>query len=147
LRQRLLQIATLNNRFHGRPSGRPAFDIASRRAGFSLSGGGASGFTRCAAARARLLLCLLLHGLCEIVALLASSTVQAFAGSPRLLCRLLTSSLRSVRLATPRSPVAGTTTQTSRGKTDRLRRTPAGSTIPVLDGRGLRDHLLARPTG
>jgi hypothetical protein len=46
-----------------------------------------------------------------------------------------------------RSPVAGTTTQTSRGKIDRLRRTPAGFTTPVLDGRGLRDLLLARAAG
>jgi hypothetical protein len=35
----------------------------------------------------------------------------------------------------------------SRGKTDRLRRTPAGFTTPVLDGRGLRDQWLARPAG
>ena len=82
LRQCLPQIVTLDYRFHGRPSGRPAFDIASRRAGFSLSGGGAQGFTHCAAAQAQLLLCLLLHGLREIVALLASSIVQAFTGSP-----------------------------------------------------------------
>jgi hypothetical protein len=45
------------------------------------------------------------------------------------------------------SLVSETTAQISRGKTDRLRRTPAGFTTPVLDGRGLRDHLLARPTG
>src|SRR6266852_4978166 len=45
------------------------------------------------------------------------------------------------------SPVAGTTAQTSRGKIDRLRRTPAGSTTPVLDGRGLRGCLPARPAG
>jgi hypothetical protein len=46
-----------------------------------------------------------------------------------------------------RSSAAGTTAQTSRGKIDRLRRTPAGFTTPVLDDLGLRDHLLARPTG
>src|SRR5213080_203075 len=39
------------------------------------------------------------------------------------------------------------TAQISRGKIDRLPRTPAGFTTPVLDDRGLRDHLLARPTG
>jgi hypothetical protein len=34
----------------------------------------------------------------------------------------------------------------SRGKTDRLRRTPAGFTTPALDGCGLRDHCaLVRP--
>jgi hypothetical protein len=40
-----------------------------------------------------------------------------------------------------------TQTQISRGKTDRLHRTPAGFTTPILDGRGRRDPLLARPTG
>jgi hypothetical protein len=40
-----------------------------------------------------------------------------------------------------------TQTQISRGKIDRLHRTPAGFTTPALDGRGLRDHLLARPAG
>src|SRR5919205_2171526 len=37
--------------------------------------------------------------------------------------------------------------QISRGKFDRLHRTPAGSTTPALDGCGLRDPLLARPAG
>src|SRR3954469_750309 len=37
--------------------------------------------------------------------------------------------------------------QTSRGKLDRLRRTPAGFTTPPLDGCGLRDLRLARPGG
>src|SRR5579863_3184936 len=105
--QCLPQVLTLDNRFHGRPSCRRAFDVGSRRAGFSLSGGGASGFTRCAAARAQLSLCLLLHRLREIAALLASSTVQAFGGAPRLLCPLLTSALRSRRLATPSVPLPG----------------------------------------
>jgi hypothetical protein len=39
------------------------------------------------------------------------------------------------------------TSQVSRGKIDRLHRTPAGFTTPVLDGRGLRDQWLARPAG
>ena len=39
------------------------------------------------------------------------------------------------------------TEQISRGKTDRLRRTPAGSTTPIFDDCGLRDHQLARPIG
>jgi len=39
------------------------------------------------------------------------------------------------------------TAQTSRGKTDRLRRTLAGFTAPVLDDCGLRDSLPARPAG
>ena len=39
------------------------------------------------------------------------------------------------------------TAQTSRGKTDRLRRIPAGFTLPALDGSGLHDHALARTAG
>src|SRR5579863_9791759 len=80
-------------------------------------------------------------------ALLASSTVQAFGGAPPPtmpsadFCAAIRSPCDDL------SPESGTTAQTSRGKTDRLRRTPAGFTTPVLDDHGLRDHLLARPTG
>ena len=35
----------------------------------------------------------------------------------------------------------------SRGKFDRLPRTPAGFTAPVFDDPGLRSHLPARPAG
>ena len=146
LYQCLLQIVTLDNRFHGRPDCRPAFDIGSRRAGFGLLGGGASGFTRCPGAQVQLELILLPHGPYEIAALLASSTVQAFAGCPAT----MPSADSCVAIRAPcdtRSPVAGTAAQASRGKIDRLRRTLAGFTTPTLDGRGLRDHLLARPVG
>src|ERR1039458_6582534 len=61
----------------------------------------------------------------------------------RLICPLLTSPPRSRTLPSAQSK----NSDTSRGKTDRLRRTPAGFTTPVLDGRGLRDQLLARPAG
>ena len=75
-----------------------------------------------------------------------SSSVQAFSETSfRLLCPLLTSAPRSGRLAT--TSVPRDTTQISRGKTDRLHRTPAGFTTPIFDDRGLRDHVLARPTG
>ena len=43
------------------------------------------------------------------------------------------------------SPDAPDTTQISRGKFDRLRRTPAESTETELDGYGLRGHRPARP--
>jgi hypothetical protein len=43
------------------------------------------------------------------------------------------------------SPKASDTTQISRGKFDRLRRTPAESTETELDGYGLRGHRPARP--
>src|SRR5882757_4046557 len=65
---------------------------------------------------------------------------------PRLLCPLLTSPPRSRALRPAQSDVPDTP-EISRGKIDRLHRTPAGFTTPALDGRGLRDHLLARPTG
>jgi hypothetical protein len=45
----------------------------------------------------------------------------------------------------PPSPLPDTT-QISRGKFDRLRRTTAGSTLRALDGYGLRGYGLARPT-
>jgi hypothetical protein len=64
----------------------------------------------------------------------------------RLLCPLLTSPPRS-RALRPAQSGSPDTSEISRGKTDRLRRTPAGFTTPILDGRGLRDHQLARPIG
>ncbi len=64
----------------------------------------------------------------------------------RTLCPLLTSPPRSRALRPAQSDVPDTP-EISRGKIDRLHRTPAGFTTPALDGRGLRDHLLARPTG
>ena len=45
----------------------------------------------------------------------------------------------------PLSPNFRTTMQTSRGKFDRLPHTPARSTVPPLDGYGLRGHRPARP--
>ena len=50
-------------------------------------------------------------------------------------------------LADPLSPGFPDTAQTSRGKTDRLRRIPAGFATPAVDGCGLRDFTLARPAG
>ena len=44
-----------------------------------------------------------------------------------------------------RSPELRDETQTSRGKSDRFHRTPAGSTALALDGSGLRDSSSARP--
>jgi hypothetical protein len=45
------------------------------------------------------------------------------------------------------SPAGRTTAQTSRGKFDRLHRTRAEFTTPVVDDCGLCDPLLARPAG
>src|SRR4051794_6538721 len=67
-----------------------------------------------------------------------------------LLCPLLTPVPRSESLSTPSVPPRQTSVrdraQASRGKFDRLPRTPAGSTPQALDGSGLCGQLSARPT-
>jgi hypothetical protein len=67
-----------------------------------------------------------------------------------LLCPLLTPAPRSGSLTAPsvlpRRVSVWDMVQASRGKFDRLRRTPAGSTSQALDGCGLRGELSARPT-
>src|SRR5712671_2322302 len=82
LRQRFLQILTLDHCFHRRSRDRRAFETGFRRARFRLFGGGASGFTLSSGAQVQFDLILLPHGSLEITALLASSTVQAFGGAP-----------------------------------------------------------------
>ena len=62
-----------------------------------------------------------------------------------LLRPLLTSVPRSGHLAVPSVP-NWNTAQISPGKSDRLPRTPAGSTALAFDGSGLCDSLPARPT-
>ena len=146
LLQRSPQIVTLDNSFHRRPASRQAFEAGFRRIGFGLLGCGAWGFTPCSGAQVQHHLIVLPIHPREIAALLASSTVQAFGGLLRLLCPLLTSPPRS-RALRPAQSGCPDTAETSRGKIDRLPRTPAGFTTPVLDGCGLRDHLLARPAG
>jgi uncharacterized membrane protein len=85
-------------------------------------------------------LILLPHGLREIAALLASSTVRAFGGAlPPIVpgaefCAAVRPALRQ-----PQSQ-SRDTAQTSRG-----RRTAAGFTTPTFDDHGLCDQLLARP--
>lgn len=81
LRQRCLQILTLEDCFHRRPCDRRAFEAGFRRAGFGLLGGGLRGFTLRSGAQAQFDLILLPHGSHEIAALLATSTVQAFSGA------------------------------------------------------------------
>ena len=65
----------------------------------------------------------------------------------RLPCPLLTSAPRWRFLRTRSVRELPDTTRTSRGKTDRFHRTPAGFTTLVLDGHGLRGHWSARPAG
>ena len=82
-RQCLLQVRTLDNRFHRRPNqGCPAFDLGSRRARFGLSGGGAQGFTLRPGAQVQLDLILLPHGSREIAALLAVPPFGPSADAP-----------------------------------------------------------------
>src|SRR5208337_4128105 len=73
-----------------------------------------------------------------------AGTVRAFGRYPGLLRRLLTSARWSEGLATPSVPKDAE--QISWGKFISLPRTPAGFTVKVLDGYGLRDRLPARPT-
>ena len=54
--------------------------------------------------------------------------------------------LELIRLCGAPHRRGNSTTQASPGKLGRLPRTPAGSTSLALDGYGLRDQLLARPT-
>src|SRR3954469_9776903 len=82
----------------------------------------------------------------EITVLFAHSTVRAFVGLSQLLCPLLTSLPRSRGLRPVQAGIPNTT-EITRGKPDRLRRTPAGSTTPALDGPGLRSDGPARPAG
>src|ERR1019366_3464546 len=81
LRQRCLQIFTLDNVFHRRSRDRRAFETGFRRACFGLSGGGASGFTLRSGAQVQFDLILLPHGSHEIAVLLATSIVRAFGGA------------------------------------------------------------------
>ena len=69
LRQRLLEVLTLDNSFHRRSCDRRAFETGFRRTRFDRSGNDARGF-------------LLPHGSREIAALLPSSTLRAFGGAP-----------------------------------------------------------------
>ena len=146
-RQRLLQIAGLDDRLHRRSlPGRRAFGFGTRRAGFGPLGSGAPGFTLRLRLQGQFQLDIPPLGPHERTVLLTLSVVQAFVGKPTTMpsadfCAAMTA------LASTLSPGLPDTTQTSRGKTDRLHRTPAGFTTPALDGYGLRDHLPARPAG
>ena len=82
----------------------------------------------------------------ENTVLIALSVARAFVGNPTTMpsadfCAAIASLTETL------SPGIPDTTQTSRGKTDRLRRTPAESTAPDLDGYGLRGRRHARPAG
>src|SRR6202451_382773 len=81
LRQRFLQVLTLENCFHRRPCDRRAFETGFTRACFGLLGGDASGFTLRSGAQVQFDLIFLPHGLHEIAALLTTSTVRAFGGA------------------------------------------------------------------
>ncbi len=118
---------------------RRAFGLGTRQAGFGPLGSGAPGFTLHRRLQGQFQLDVLLLGPYERTVLLALSVVRAFAGEPTTMpsadfCAAITG------LTNPLSPGLPDTTQTSRGKTDRLPRAPAGFTTPALDGYGLRDQ-------
>ncbi len=125
---------------------RRAFGVGTRHTGFGPSVSGAPGFTPRLRLQGQFQLDVLPLGPHEPAVLITLSVVRAFAGGPATMpsadfCAAITA------LAEPLSPGVPDTTQTSRGKTNRLHRTPAGFTTPALDGCGLRDRLLARPAG
>ena len=145
--QRLPQITGIDDRLHRRSQpGCRAFGFGVRRAGFGPLVSGAPGFTPRLRLQGQFKLDIPPLGPHERTVLLTLSVVQAFVGKPTTMpsadfCAAITG------LANPLSPGLPDTAQTSRGKIDRLHRTPAGFTTPALDGYGLRDHLLARPAG
>ncbi len=126
--------------------GRRAFGVDTRHAHFGPFSTGVPGFTLRHRRQGQFHLDFLPHGTHERIVLLVLSIVRAFAGRPATMpsadfCAAITA------LTLPLSPDFPDTTQTSRGKTDRLHRIPAAFTTPALDGCGLRDHWLARPAG
>src|SRR3954468_920214 len=112
----------------------------------SVPSGAARGFTPYLRPKGQLQLAFLPLDPHEITALFAHSAVRAFVGLSQLLCPLLTSLPRSRGLR-PAQSGKPNPTEISRGKLARLRRTPAGSTTPALDGPGLRSDVPARPAG
>ena len=125
---------------------RRAFGGGARHASFGPFGADTPGFTRRYRSQGQFQLDILPPGSHERVVLLTLFIVQAFTGKPATMpsadfCAAITG------LTSPLSPGLPDTTQTSRGKIDRLHCTPAGFTTPALDGCGLRDLWLARPTG
>ena len=127
---RLPQIVACDNRLHRRPHSRRAFRPKGRRAGFGPFGSRVPGFTLRRHPKGQLQLVLLPLGRHE-----TSRPTHHFQRSGLrpteigLLCPLLTSAPRSP--ASRRAQSRGRdTVQISRGKLDRLPRSPAESTVP-----------------
>lgn len=114
---------------------RRSLDVSDRRASFDSSDQRQSGLHPLPPFRSRLP-GIQSHGRCD-----TSASTRRFQRSGlqrnsfRLLCRLLTSPSRSRTLRPAQSGLPDTP-EISRGKTDRLHRTPAGFTTPTLDDRG-----------
>ena len=127
------------------PAQPPGVRVRRAHAGFGPLVSGAPGFTLRLRLQGQFQLDFLPLGPHERSVLLTLSVVRAFAGKP---ATMPSADFwpRSRSLRTAQSGISGHG-QISRGKTDRLRRTPAGSTIPALDGYGLRGPLPARPAG
>ena len=133
--------------YGGQPmAGAGAWRAAMRHANFGPLGAGPPGFTLRHRLQGQFPLDSLPLGLHERAVLLTLSVVRAFVGVPTTMPSADFCAVMTV-LANTLSPGLPDTAQTSRGKTDRLHRTPAEFTTPALDGCGLRDHLPARPAG
>ena len=113
-------------------------------------GGGARGFTLCSGAQVQLDPILLPHGARGSPLYEPLPPFGPSAARCRLLCPRLTSAPRSGRLAAISVSLPRRSADL-RGKTDRLRGTPAGFTTPTLNGHGLHwpwtSRSLARSSG
>ena len=147
IRVRIRRFGGLSEHLFPREGWSPGFENARRRGCFGPCTATPSGFTFQRLAYRTDGTAFLPHGTFEMP--VSTSRFQPFRPSVellRLLCRLLTSPPRSWALR-PAQSGHPDTSEISRGKTDRLHRTAAEFTTPILDGRGLRDHQLARPIG
>ena len=110
------------------------------------SGTGAAGFTLHHRLQGQFQLDVLPQGLHERAVLLTLPVVRAFVGAPATVSSADFGDAMTGLASAPGSGVSGAA-PASGGGAGRLHRTPAESTTPALDGRGLRDHWPARPAG
>ncbi len=127
---------------------RRAFGGGVRRTGFGPCPEAVAGFTRFRRREGQLELGFLPHGPCENSRPTCPSNRSGLRSADA--CPTMPSADFCTAISAPRgrlSPEFRTRRQISRGKIDRLHRTPAGFTTPALDDYGLRGHLPARPAG
>ena len=124
-----------------------AFGLARRLGCFGPLPGIPTGFTRFDLREGQHKLMVLPRNIHETYVLLTTPSVRAFiSGNVPMITMPSADFCAAINRPYERlSPDAPETTQISRGKFDRLRRTPAESTETELDGYGLRGRRPARP--